>query len=301
MLKLEDLTVMAWDLCRLPPFSSLSSLLPSLSVVSDNAQVSKKLLLPLERRLTDPLTPDSSVALKVESVSLLHSLASLLWIPIALGSRSRRYGAGEPSAVTAPLVVLTETTYIIETHMLDDSTHTHTHNLLTLPSNSKTTKQMLNCSPPSSFFRQPASISRSPASPVVLSFLTPHEVSSSSFSLAFLSIFLCTSVPSASGIPHGAKKRPALTLEQKNCLQQSWSECSDYSYAGIIGEPAVAQRGLLGELGKRQRMRGDGAERKTELTPCRSLYTVITSTEWLVMYGLFNQGIIPTLSSKLRP
>lgn len=131
----------------------------------------------------------STGSLPFESVSLLYSLTPPRWVPIALGSSSWHYDRGKTSAVTPPSVVLTETTDIIDWHTCWVRQHTHAYNTISkCPSFSYASKHtqlfplLLATLLPLSLFRQPASISRSPVSLVILSLLVPHEVALASFS-----------------------------------------------------------------------------------------------------------------------
>lgn len=172
---------------------------------------------------------DSSVS-SVCQPSALVSRFSLN--PNCFGKQSRRGDRGNTSAITPPSLVLTETTDIIGTRILDETTHTHTHanTINKFPSHSYTSKHThrlnppLLVQPPSSFFLslfcQPASISTSPLSVMMLSSLMSQEEVSFLLLPSLLSSF---SLPALQFSPLGTRdpEQPALIPEQTNCLQQS--------------------------------------------------------------------------------
>lgn len=128
---------------------------------------------------------DSSVG-SVCQPSALVSLSSLDLN--RFGKQSLRYDRGKTSAITPPSLVLTETPYIIDAHILDETTRTHACTYsLQIPQSLLHMQHIHTHEIPLplpnllplflSFFRQPASISTSPVSVMMLSSLMLLEVS----------------------------------------------------------------------------------------------------------------------------
>ena len=88
--------------------------------------------------------------LSVQSVSLLHSLASAFWIPIALGSRAKHYKIQNISSNTTFTGADWDYWLHRDTHILDDTTQTHsfTHAIHWFPSHSNTSKYTHSLNPP---------------------------------------------------------------------------------------------------------------------------------------------------------
>lgn len=134
----------------------------------------------------------SSVALR-SSVCQPPALVTLSSLNLnRFGKRSRRYDRGKTSAVMPPSVVLTD---IIETHMLDETTHAHTNPQIPhTQANTHTHIEPPSPCLPLSFFLSAASINQQKS---LLSLLMAHEVSS--LSLLFLSTFSADLSPQSQG------------------------------------------------------------------------------------------------------
>lgn len=135
-------------------------------------------------------------------------------------------------------MLLTEDTDIIETHT-EAGWHRHAHTHGQSTDSPVTQTSNTHWTPPPTLLPLPlsaASINQQKSSPSADVILIDGTWSISFLFLPpLLHYLLCRSVPSVSRIGKAANKQPALTPQQINCLQQSWSQCSDYSYAGIIG------------------------------------------------------------------
>lgn len=205
--------------------------------------------------------------------------------PHCFGKQSQHGDRGNTSAITPPSLVLTETTDIIGTHILDETTHTHTHanTINKFPSHSYTSKHThirLNppplVQPPSSFF---LSFSSQHQSTQVHSlwWCYPHWCHKKYlfFSYPLSSpppvYLLCSSLQSAPGIPNSRlssqSRQTAFNSPDHNAVTTATQV--------LLAEAAVALFGLWGELGKRREMKCWRERRRgsEEVKVCRTHFS----------------------------
>lgn len=234
---------------------------------------------------------DSSVGSDCQP-SALVSLSSLDLN--RFGKQSLRYDRGKTPAITPPSLVLTETPYIIEAHILDETTrthactcslqipqslihmqHIHTHEIhLPLP----------NLLPLFFIFLSAASINQHKFSlcddaiftEVTRSIFLPLTLSSPALHL------LCSSLHSAPGIPD-TQHSP---VSSQTAFNSPDHNAVTIATQVLLAEGVAALSGLWEALGMRTEMRcwrgrGDGAERKGN---CAVQFFCICQwafTEWL--------------------
>lgn len=264
---------------KVPAWPETPTSLPRLSL-SGNAQTSRRHVWrsppPCLRMSANSLIlslRDSSVSWVCQPPALV-SLPSLN--PNCFGKRCCRWDRGKTSAVTPPLLVLTETTDIIGTHILNEPTHTHTH-IYTLShthnpytSSAKASKHT-NIKSLSSFqhpsplsFFLPFGSRHQSAQVQSLWWCYPHWCHNKSGVLPLPSLLLlCSCVHAAPGIHNGR-----LSAQRRQTVFNSpESQCSDYSYAGTIGTGCSGTAQPLEGAGLKRRdagERGDGAGRKSD-------------------------------------
>ena len=130
---------------------------------------------------------------------------------------------------------------------------------------------------PLSFFRQPASISRSPVSLVVLSLLMPREVSLSSFSVLSLLSLSSPSPPCSADLsPRGWGSRELRTnsgllpRSRKTVFNSPDHNAVTRATQVLLAEPAVVLNGLRGEPAKRRRGSSERSRGREEVELCRT-------------------------------